>query len=164
MAESEARAAASGDGVEAVRQVLRQRVSERVRLLGSLVESARLYRDGLLVQSRATAESTMAQYRVGRVTFASVLEAVGGAVTDEDGALQAVAAAERVAIAAAEVSLEPAGGRERQPGLRRRPRRGGHGRRRLPGRRRDGGGRRWCSGGGAAGGASGGGDASMTKM
>ena len=110
VAESELRAAASGDGAETVRQVLRQRVRERIWLLESLVESARLYREGLLVQSRATADSTTSQYRVGRVTFASVLEALGGTIADEDGALQAVVAAQRVAVAAGEVSLESAGG------------------------------------------------------
>lgn len=109
VAETEARAEASASGEEAVRQVLRQRVQERRALLGSLVQSAALYRDGLLVQTQATAESTLAQYRVGRVTFASVLEALGGVVADEDGALQAVAAAWRVAIAGDEVSLDPAG-------------------------------------------------------
>ncbi|HET9554549.1 MAG TPA: TolC family protein, partial [Anaeromyxobacteraceae bacterium] len=110
VAESEARAAASGGGAEAVRQLLRLRVEERVALLQSLVDSAQIYRSGLIVQSRATADSTMSQYRVGRVTFASVLEALGGVIADEDGALQAVAAAERVAIAAGEVSLDAPGG------------------------------------------------------
>ncbi len=52
----------------------------------------------------------MNQYRVGRVTFASVLEAIAGVIDDEDGYLQTVAAAQRVAIAAAEVSLDAAGG------------------------------------------------------
>ena len=79
-------------------------------MLASLVESARIYRDGLLIQSQATADSTLSQYRVGRVTFASVLEAIAGVIGDEDGYLQAVAAAHRVVIASAEVSLDPPGG------------------------------------------------------
>ena len=99
VAESEARAAASDGGAETVLQLLRLRVKERLELLSSLVESARIYRDGLLIQSQATADSTLSQYRVGRVAFASVLEAIGGVIGD----------AQRVAIAAAEVSLEPAG-------------------------------------------------------
>lgn len=110
VAESEARAAASAGGAEAVLQLLRLRVRERLALLESLVESARIYRDGLLIQSQATADSTLSQYRVGRVTFASVLEAIGGVIGDEDGYLQAIAAAHRVSIAAAEVSLEQASG------------------------------------------------------
>ncbi len=110
VAETEARAAMRGGAVETVAQVLRQRVEERRALLGSLVESARLYQEGLLVQSQATADSTLAQYRVGRVTFASVLEAIGGVVNDEDGFLATLASARRVVIAADEVSLDPAGG------------------------------------------------------
>lgn len=110
VAESEARAESSGGGAETVLQVLRLRVQERLVLLGSLVESARIYRDGLLIQSQATADSTLSQYRVGRLTFASVLEAIGGVIGDEDGYLQAVAAAHRVVIASAEVSLDPPGG------------------------------------------------------
>jgi outer membrane protein, heavy metal efflux system len=110
VAESEARAEASDGGAEIVQQMLRLRVQERLVLLESLVKSAGLYQDGLLVQSQATVDSTMSQYRVGRVTFASVLEAVGGVVADEEGFLQAVAAAWREAIAGDEVSLEAAGG------------------------------------------------------
>ncbi len=110
VAESEARAEAGESGAETVLQVLRLRVQDRLALLSSLLESARLYRDGLLIQSQATADSTLAQYRVGRVTFASVLEAIAGVIGDEDGYLQTIAAAQRVAIAADEVSLESAGG------------------------------------------------------
>jgi outer membrane protein, heavy metal efflux system len=73
VAESEARAAATDAGAEAVLQVLRLRVQERIAQLVNLVESAAIYRDGLLIQSQATVDSTMSQYRVGRVTFASVL-------------------------------------------------------------------------------------------
>jgi outer membrane protein TolC len=110
VAESEARAAASDGGAEAVLQVLRLRVQDRQAQLANLLESAHLYQDGLIIQSRATAESTLSQYRVGRVTFASVLEAIAGVIGDEDGYLQTVAAAQRIAIAAGEVSLDPAGG------------------------------------------------------
>jgi outer membrane protein TolC len=110
VAESEARAQAQTSGAQTVLQILRLRVQERQALLGSLVESARIYRDGLLIQSQATADSTLSQYRVGRLTFASVLEAIGGVIGDEDGYLAAVAAAWRVQIASAEVSLSPSGG------------------------------------------------------
>ena len=110
VAESEARAAASDGGAETVLQMLRLRVQERLVLLASLVQSAGLYQEGLLTQSQATVDSTMSQYRVGRVTFASVLEAVGGVIADEEGFLQAVVAAWREAIAADEVSLDAAGG------------------------------------------------------
>lgn len=110
VAESESRAAASDGGAETILQVLHLRVQERLAQLASLLEAALLYKEGLIIQSQATVDSTMSQYRVGRVTFASVLEAITGVISDEDGYLQTIAAAQRVAIAAAEVSLDPAGG------------------------------------------------------
>lgn len=109
VAESSARSAASTRSAEATAQILRLRVAERRAALTALSETIQLYREGLLVQSRATADSTLAQYRVGRVTFASVLEANAGYINDEDSHLLAVADALRVAIASAEVSLEPVG-------------------------------------------------------
>ena len=132
VAESEARSSASAQGVEAVAQVLRMRVAERRTALASLLETIRIYRQGLLVQSQATTESTLAQYRVGKVTFASVLEANAGYLFDQEAHLLASADAQRIAIAYAEVSLDP-GGRARC--------RRGHGRRVDPRRRR--GRRRW---------------------
>lgn len=108
--ESEARAEAGARGQESVEQLLRLRVAERRSAYAALLETLQLYRSGLLVQSRATADSTLAQYRVGKVTFASVLEANAGYIADEESYLSTVADARRVAIAAAEVSLDPAGG------------------------------------------------------
>jgi cobalt-zinc-cadmium efflux system outer membrane protein len=110
VAESEARASAGAAGAAAVEQLLRQRVAERASALATLLDTVKLYREGLLVQSRATADSTLSQYRVGRVTFASVLDANAGYVADEEGLLFALADAQRLAIAAAEVSLAPGGG------------------------------------------------------
>ncbi|HSM92044.1 MAG TPA: TolC family protein [Anaeromyxobacteraceae bacterium] len=107
VAESEARASAGASGAAAVEQVLRQRVAERASALAAALDSVKLYREGLLVQSKATAESTLAQYRVGRVTFASVLDANAGYVADEEGLLFALADALRIGIASAEVSLAP---------------------------------------------------------
>jgi outer membrane protein TolC len=107
VAESAARAEADLRGAEAVEQVLRLRVADRRSALAALLDTIRLFREGLLVQSQATADSTLAQYRVGKVTFASVLEANAGFVNDEDGFLAALADAQRLAIASDEVSLEP---------------------------------------------------------
>jgi outer membrane protein TolC len=107
VAESVARAEASTRNAEAIEQVLRLRVAERAAVYAAAVETVRLFREGLLVQSRATTESTLAQYRVGKVTFASVLEANAGYIDDEESFLTAVAEAQRIAIAAAEVSLDP---------------------------------------------------------
>jgi outer membrane protein TolC len=91
----------------AVAHTLQRRVAERRARLEQLKETLRLYRDGLLVQSSATVESTLAQYRVGKLTFASVLEAVAGYIADEDAYLAVLADAQRIAIARAEDSLEP---------------------------------------------------------
>ena len=105
MAESEARAAADAQSAEAIDQILRLRVAERRAALAGLVESISIYRDGLLVQSQATADSTLAQYRVGKVTFASVLEANAGLINDQESFLLALAEAQRLAIADTEVTL-----------------------------------------------------------
>jgi len=105
--ENRLRTTAAQDGAETTRQVLRQRVSERLILLEALNETNRLYRSGLLVQSEATVSSTMLQYQVGRVTFASVLEALTGYVADINAFYESIAAAQRIDIAQREVSLDP---------------------------------------------------------
>ena len=109
VAESAARAEAEAGAAQAVEQVLRLRVAERRTALAALLETLQIYGEGLLVQSQATVDSTLSQYRVGKVTFASVLEANVGYVSDEDGFLAALAEAQRLAIAEGEVSLDPVG-------------------------------------------------------
>lgn len=111
VAESEARRDAQGQGAEAIRQVLRLRTEERLALLDAVLATNHLYRGGLLVQSEGTTESTLSQYRVGRVTFASVLEVLNGYVADRASFLESMAQAQRLAIAQWELSLEqPPGG------------------------------------------------------
>jgi hypothetical protein len=109
VAENQARGEAARDGAEAIRQLLRQRIHERLALLGSLMEVNHLYRSGLLIQSDATVSSTLSQYQVGRVTFASVLEALAGYLSDVNGFYDSVAAAQRIAIAERELSLDAPG-------------------------------------------------------
>lgn len=109
VAESRALAEAEAESATAIEQILRLRVAERHASLAGLLETIRLYREGLLVQSQATVDSTLAQFRVGRVTFASVLEANAGYVNDRDGFLSAVSEAQRIAIAGFELSLDPVG-------------------------------------------------------
>jgi outer membrane protein, heavy metal efflux system len=104
--ENQARGQAARSNAAAVAQLLEQRVRERLETLRSLVESNRLYRDGLLVQSQATVKSTLLQYQVGRVTFASVFEALSGYLSDVSGFLESVTASQRVAIAEREISLD----------------------------------------------------------
>lgn len=107
IAEARARLVASTSSTEAIRQTLRQRVSERLTLAQSLTQSNRLYRSGLIVQSEATVNSTLAQFRVGNAAFVSVLEAISGYLSDYEGLLQSVVDIQRVAIAQQEVSLNP---------------------------------------------------------
>ncbi|HEX5750828.1 MAG TPA: TolC family protein [Archangium sp.] len=107
VAERSAQADASARAVEALEQVLRLRVRERLIALAALRDTAAIYRDGLLMQSAATAESTLTQYRVGRASFASVLEANTGIIRDEEDYLRTLVDAQRLVIAQAEVSLEP---------------------------------------------------------
>jgi cobalt-zinc-cadmium efflux system outer membrane protein len=106
VAEDEARASAARSEAEAIEQLIRLRVAERRTAFTALVATIELYQRGLLVQSQATTESTLAQYKVGKVSFASVLEANAGFIADQDGFLAAVAAAHRLLIANDEISLE----------------------------------------------------------
>ncbi|MBJ6764540.1 TolC family protein [Myxococcaceae bacterium JPH2] len=107
VAESRAQAEATTRATETVEQVLRLRVRERHTAMTALRETVTLYRNGLLMQSAATAESTLTQYRVGRASFASVLEANSGILRDEEDFLRTLIEAQRIAIAQTEVSLEP---------------------------------------------------------
>jgi outer membrane protein TolC len=108
--ESKARVSASESNVQALEQTLRLRVEQRLTALKAMLDTIRLYKEGLLVQSEATADSTLAQYQVGKVTFASVLEANAGLIADQDGYLQALAQAHRLQTDAAEVSIAPVPG------------------------------------------------------
>ncbi|WP_275439192.1 TolC family protein [Archangium violaceum] len=107
VAESGAQTESTTHAVAALEQDLRLRVRERLIALEALRDTVAIYRDGLLMQSAATAESTLTQYRVGRASFASVLEANTGIIRDEEDYLRTLVDAQRLAIAQAEVSLEP---------------------------------------------------------
>lgn len=107
IAATAAESSAERESIEAVRQLLRQRVRERLTLLASLIKSWQLFRAGILVQSRATAESSLVQYRVGNVPFASVLEALAGYLADANAYYDTIAAAQRILIQIEETSLEP---------------------------------------------------------
>ena len=109
VAENRAWASVAGKEVAALEQILRLRTQERHTAFSALLGTIRLYEEGLLVQSEATAESTLSQYKVGKVTFASVLEANAGFIADQESYLDSIAAAaQQLLIAEAEVSLLPA--------------------------------------------------------
>ena len=111
VSENERRKSAAGDGAEVLRQLLHLRLRERSVVLEALVQTNRLYRSGLLVLSESTVTSTLAQYQVGRVTFASVLEVLAGYLTDVNGFLESAAATQRLATAQRELSLDPVSSR-----------------------------------------------------
>jgi hypothetical protein len=106
--ENQVRQAGDAQGEQAIRQVLLLRVRERVALLDALVKRNRGFREAVLVLSEATSRSTLSQYEVGRLPFASVLEALGSYLGDRSSYLESVAEAQRIAIAQLEVSLDPA--------------------------------------------------------
>ena len=104
--ESEQRRAGEGQGAEALKQVLGLRTHERLVALAALNRSNAQYRSQVLVLSAATAKSTLSQYEVGRVPFASALEALASYVADRGSFLGSIADAQLIAIAQQEVSLD----------------------------------------------------------
>ncbi|HTP30080.1 MAG TPA: TolC family protein [Anaeromyxobacteraceae bacterium] len=107
--ESVSRREAGEREVEATRLLVLLRARERRTSLAATLETIEIYRGGVLVQSDAAVRSTLAQYKVGKVTFASVLEVIRGLVLDEGGYLGALAGVQRIGIADREVSLAPVG-------------------------------------------------------
>lgn len=107
VAENRAREVAAEKDATATEQLVRFRSEERRLAFSVAMQSIDLYRQGILVQSEATAESTLAQYTVGKVPFASVLEANAGFIADQEAYLSSIATAQRILIAEAENSLAP---------------------------------------------------------
>ena len=105
--ESAHRQVGEAQGAEALRQILRLRTHERLTTLVALNRTNQQYRSQILILSAAAARSTLSQYEVGRVPFASALEALSGYITDRTSYLGSIADAQSVAIAQKEVSLEP---------------------------------------------------------
>ena len=105
--ESAQRQIGEAQGADALRQVLRMRTHQRLTTLLALNRTNQQYRSQVLVLSAAAARSTLSQYEVGRVPFASALEALSGYITDRASYLGSIADAQLVAIAQREVSLEP---------------------------------------------------------
>ena len=104
--ESEQRSIGQTQSGETIRQILRLRTHERLKILTAVVRTSRRFRDGLLVLSEATTRSAIAQYEVGQLPFASVLEALSGFIADRGAYLDSIADAQRIAIAQREVSLD----------------------------------------------------------
>lgn len=109
VAENVSRREANAQGADATRQLVLLRARERRTLLAATVDTVKLYQGGLLVQSDAAVRSTLAQYKVGKVNFPSVLEVLRGLIIDEGGYLETLAGLQRVGIADREVSLASLG-------------------------------------------------------
>lgn len=107
VAEQEWRKQASSQAVQSVQTLLRQRTRERLAALGAAEASARIYREGLLIQSEAAFDSAMAQYEAGKVPFLSVLEALDGWVSDRSSYLSVLAQAQAQEIALRAFDLGP---------------------------------------------------------
>ena len=105
VAEQDWRRKSQGSEAANVRNLLNQRTRERMAQLDSALQTLRIYRDGLLVQSEAAFHANLAQYETGRVPFLSVLESLNGWVADRSGFLQAVAQAKAIQIANEEINL-----------------------------------------------------------
>lgn len=108
VAENRAWSRAAQQQIAALEQGLRLRTAQRHAAFSALRRTLAVYDQGLLAQSEATVASTLSQYSIGKVTFASVLEANAGFLGDEEGYLESIAEAYRLLIAEVELSLAPA--------------------------------------------------------
>jgi outer membrane protein TolC len=106
LAEANARRDAATLGVEAVEQLLTLRAQQRAESLKALSAVWQSYTGGLLAQAEAAAESTLAQYAIGRATFADVLNANAVSITEAEASLEVLGDAWRLAIAQDELSPE----------------------------------------------------------
>lgn len=96
---------ATNKGVETVEQVLRLRTAQRLsywRALGKVWQS---YQDRLLADAETTAAATLTQYRIGKVPFASVLEATSATIALVDASYAVLVDAWKLAIAQDEASF-----------------------------------------------------------
>lgn len=105
VSEQEWRRKSQGSEATSVQNMLSQRIRERSAQMAGTLGTLRIYRDGLLVQSEASFQATLAQYEAGRAPFLSVLETLNGWVADRGGLLQAVAQAKAIDIAQEEFNL-----------------------------------------------------------
>lgn len=105
VSEAEALERATTADVTTVEQVMALRTAQRAESLRRLRGVWELSRTTLLRDADATAEATLAQYRVGKVPFAAVLEAATLSVSLLDESFQVLADAWRLSIAQDELAL-----------------------------------------------------------
>lgn len=104
LAEAGAQRDASTRGVETMEQLLVLRAHQRTESLKALSAVWQSYTGGLLTQAEAAAESTVAQYAIGRATFPDVIDANSVSITETEASLQVLGDAWRLAIAQDELS------------------------------------------------------------
>ena len=107
VAEQELRRQAQGSQAEGLGHLLEARLHERAAQLDTALAMLRLYRGGLLIQSQAAFQASLAQYEAGKAPLASVLETLDGWIADQSGLLQVQAQAQAIVIAQEELSLGP---------------------------------------------------------
>lgn len=95
----------AGGGLETIEQLIALRTHQRIETWRALRDLWQTYEAGLLVDADATAASTLAQYRVGKVPFAAVLEANASSIGEVEASLQVLADAWGLAIVQDEISL-----------------------------------------------------------
>lgn len=103
-AEAGAMREASARNVDAVEQKLRLLARHRLESLEALTALWKSYQEGLLQQIDAAAESTLAQYAVGKADLAQVLETNSMALAETEASLRVLADAQRLAIEQDELS------------------------------------------------------------
>ena len=81
--------------------------AERRAQVEGLRKVLALYREGLLIQSRATLDATLAQLETGRGSYLAALEAIRGLVSDRSAMLDTLAQLHAHAIAAEELNAGP---------------------------------------------------------
>lgn len=107
MEEAAARQDATQADAVAIREILDQRVADRIALLGSTIAVNQLYRSDLLVQSESTLGSTLAQYKAGGVPFGAMLDAGSGYLADVDAYLGSIVLAWKLSVDLGEVRVDP---------------------------------------------------------
>ncbi len=105
VAEADATIDATSRSVETVEQLLRLRTAQRLSYWRALRKVWQSYQERLLADAEATATATLTQYRIGKVPFASVLEATSATIGLVDASYAVLVDAWKLAIAQDESSL-----------------------------------------------------------
>lgn len=105
VAEAEAMLTSTQRSADALEQILRLRTAQRLAYWRTLSAVWRSYQERLLAEAEAVAASTLTQYRIGKVPFASVLEATSATIELTDASYSVLGDGWMLAIAQDESSL-----------------------------------------------------------